>query len=103
MPMNDYLLNAKISLFERMFNLKESIGFNPDDYPYQEHWEDMDKSKYESFLSEISGYPTLVGVFSSEGSKTPYKVTILFHEGKYVIFLKEANGFDFSLNFLKVT
>lgn len=71
MPMNDYLLNAKISLFERKFNLEESVGFNSDDYPYQEHWEDMDKSEYESLLSELSGYPTLVGVFSSEGSKNP--------------------------------
>lgn len=76
--MNDYLLNAKISLFERKFNLEESIGFNPNDYPYQEHWEDIDKSEYESLLSESSEYPTLVGVFSSEGSKDSYKVTILF-------------------------
>lgn len=26
MPMNDYLLNAKISLLEQKLNLKESVG-----------------------------------------------------------------------------
>lgn len=78
MPMNDYLLNAKISLLERKMNLKESLGFNPSDYPYQEHWDDLSKSEYESLISEASKYPTLVGVFSSKGSKNSYKVTILF-------------------------
>ena len=99
MPMNDYLLNSKISLFERKFNLEESIGFNPNDYPYQEHWENIDKSEYESLLSEARGYPTLVGVFSSKGSKNSYKVTILHHNGSYVTLVKEVNGTDFSIEF----
>lgn len=73
MPMNDYLLNAEISLLERKLNLKESMGFNPNDYPYQEHWEDMGKSEYESLLSEASGYPTLVGVLAQRVVKTPIR------------------------------
>lgn len=99
--MNDYLLNAKISLFERKFNLEESIGFNPNDYPYQEHWEDMGKSEYESLLSEVSKYPTLVGVLNKRGSGSSYVVTILHHNGSYVTLVKEVNGTDFSVDFSK--
>lgn len=99
--MNDYLLNAKISLLERKLNLKESIGFDPNDYPYQEHWDVLEKSDYESLMSKASEYPTLVGVFNSEGSKDYYRVTIFLHEGQYVIFLKEVDGVDFSFEFFE--
>jgi hypothetical protein len=33
--MNDYLVNAEISLLEQKLNLKESVGFNPNDFSYQ--------------------------------------------------------------------
>lgn len=90
MPMNDYLLNAKISLLERKMNLKESLGFNPSDYPYQEHWGDLSKSEYESLISEASKYPTLVGVLNKRGSGSSYDVTILHHNGSYVTLVKEV-------------
>lgn len=98
MPMNDYLLNAEISLLERKLNLKESVGFNPNDYPYQDHWEDIDKSEYESLLSEVSEYPTLVGVITKEATENSFEVTILYHNNKYVTFLKEVNGTNFTFS-----
>lgn len=101
MPMNDYLLNAKISLLERKMNLKESLCFNPSDYPYQEHWDDLSKSEYESLISEASKYPTLVGVQNKRGSGSSYDVTILHHNGSYVTLVKEVNGTDFSVDFSK--
>lgn len=101
MPMNDYLLNAKISLLERKLNLKESVGFNPNDYPYQEHWNDLENSDYESLISKASEYPTLVGILNKEGSGSSYDVTILHHDGSYVTLVKEVNGTDFSVDFSK--
>ena len=52
--MNDYLLNANISLLERKLNLKESVGFNSNDFPYQEHWDNISESDYNSLMSKAS-------------------------------------------------
>lgn len=97
MPMNDYLLNAEISILERKLNLKESVGFDPNDFPYQENW--GIKSEYDLLMSKASEYPTLVGTLEVEGKQGSYEVTILFHEGRYVTFLKELGGTKFSINF----
>lgn len=97
MPMNDYLLNAEISLLERKLNLKESVGFSPNDFPYHENW--GIKSEYDLLMSKASEYPTLVGIIEGEGIQGSYKVTILHHEGRYVTFLKELEGTKFSINF----
>lgn len=97
MPMNDYLLNAEISLLERKFNLKESIGFDPNDFPYHENW--GIKSEYDLLMSKASEYPTLRGIIEVKGTQGSYEVTILFHEGRYVTFLKELGGAKFSINF----
>lgn len=97
MPMNDYLLNAEISLLERKLNLKESLGFNPNNFPYHEIW--GIKSEYDFLMSKASEYPTLVGISDDERTKSSYEVTILHHEGRYVTFLKEVNGTKFSINF----
>lgn len=101
MPMNDYLLNAEISLLERKLNLKESVGFNPNDFPYQEHWDNISESDYNSLMSKASEYPTLVGTLNKEGSGNSYDVTILHHNGSYVTLVKEVNGNDFSVDFSK--
>lgn len=101
MPMNDYLLNANISLLERKLNLKESVGFNPNDFPYQEHWETISESDYGSIMSKANEYPTLVGVLNKKGSGSSYDVTILHHNGSYVTLVKEVNGADFSVDFSK--
>lgn len=97
MPMNDYLLNAEISILERKLNLKESVGFDPNDFPYQENW--GIKYEYDLLMSKASEYPTLVGTIEVEGKQGSYEVTILFHEGRYVTFLKELGGTKFSINF----
>ena len=99
MPMNDYLLNANISLLERKLNLKESVGFNSNDFPYQEHWDNISESDYNSLMSKASEYPTLVGILNKEGSGNSYDVTILHHNGSYVTLVKEVNGTDFSVDF----
>jgi len=96
MPMNDYLLNAEISLLERKLNLKESVGLNPNDYPYHENW--FNKTEHELLLSKASKVPTLVGIIEDDRNKCSYKVTILHHEGMYVTLLKEVNGTRFSIN-----
>lgn len=101
MPMNDYLLNAKISLLERKMNLKESVGFNPNNFPYQEHWDNISESDYNSLMSKASEYPTLVGILNNEGSGSSYDVTILHHDGSYVTLVKEVNGADFFIDFYK--
>lgn len=97
MPMNDYLLNAEISLLERKLNLKESVGFNPKDFPYHENW--GIKSEYELLMSKANECPTLKGTIEEEGIRGSYEVTILFHEGRYVTFLKDLDGTKFSINF----
>ena len=97
MPMNDYLLNAEISLLERKLNLKESLGFDPKDFPYHENW--GIKSEYDLLMSKASEYPTLAGIIEDNRNKCSYKVTILHHEGRYVTFLKELEGTKFSINF----
>lgn len=99
MPMNDYLLNAEISLLERKLNLKESVGFDPNDFPYHENW--GIKSEYDLLISKAREYPTLVGILNKEGSGSSYDVTILHHNGSYVTLVKEVNGADFSVNFSK--
>ena len=99
--MNDYLLNAKISLLERKMNLKESVGFNPNNFPYQEHWDNISESDYNSLMSKASEYPTLVGILNNEGSGSSYDVTILHHDGSYVTLVKEVNGADFFIDFYK--
>ena len=101
MPMNDYLLNAKISLLERKLNLEESVGFNPNNFPYQEHWDNISESDYNSLMSKASEYPTLVGILNNEGSGSSYDVTILHHDGSYVTLVKEVNGADFFIDFYK--
>lgn len=101
MPMNDYLLNAKISLLERKMNLKESVGFNPNNFPYQEHWDNISESDYNSLMSKASEYLTLVGILNNEGSGSSYDVTILHHDGSYVTLVKEVNETDFSVDFSK--
>ena len=55
MPMNDYLLNAEISILERKLNLEESVGFDPNDFPYHENW--VIKSEYDLLMSKASEYP----------------------------------------------
>lgn len=97
MPMNDYLLNAEISILERKFNLEESAGFDPNDFPYHENW--GIKSEYDLLMSKASEYPTLRGIIEVKGTQGSYEVTILFHEGRYVTFLKELGGTKFSINF----
>ena len=97
MPMNDYLLNAEISILERKFNLEESVGFDPNDFPYHENW--GIKSEYDLLMSKASEYPTLKGIIEVKGTQGSYEVTILFHEGRYVTFLKELGGTKFSINF----
>lgn len=97
MPMNDYLLNAEISILERKLNLKESIGFNPNDFPYHENW--GIKSEYDLLMSKASECPTLVGIIEDNRNKCSYEVTILHHEGRYVTFLKELDETKFSINF----
>lgn len=97
MPMNDYLLNAEISILERKFNLEESVGFDPNDFPYHENW--GIKSEYDLLMSKASEYPTLRGIIEVKGTQGSYEVTILFHEGRYVTFLKELGGTKFSINF----
>ena len=99
--MNDYLLNAKISLLERKMNLKESVGFNPNNFPYQEHWDNISESDYNSLMSKASEYLTLVGILNNEGSGSSYDVTILHHDGSYVTLVKEVNETDFSVDFSK--
>ena len=101
MPMNDYLLNAEISLLERKLNLKVSVGFNPKDFPYQKHWETIPESDYSSIMSKASEYPSLVGILNKEGIGSSYDVTILYHNGSYVTLVKEVNGTDFSVDFSK--
>lgn len=96
MTMNDYLVNAEISLLERKLNLKESVGFNPNDYPYLENW--GNKTEHELLLSKASKVPTLVGIIEDDRNKCSYKVTILYHEGRYVTLVKEVNGTKFSIN-----
>lgn len=95
--MNDYLLNAEISILERKFNLEESVGFDPNDFPYHENW--GIKSEYDLLMSKASEYPTLKGIIEVKGTQGSYEVTILFHEGRYVTFLKELGGTKFSINF----
>lgn len=97
MPMNDYLLNAEISILERKFNLEESVGFDPNDFPYHENW--GIKSEYDLLMSKASEYPTLRGIIEVKGTQGSYEVTILFYEGRYVTFLKELGGTKFSINF----
>lgn len=97
MLMNDYLLNAEISILERRFNLEESVGFDPNDFPYHENW--GIKSEYDLLMSKASEYPTLKGIIEVKGTQGSYEVNILFHEGRYVTFLKELGGTKFSINF----
>lgn len=101
MPMNDYLVNAEISLLEQKLNLKESVGFNPKDFPYQEHWDDLSELEYNLLMSKAQKCPTLVGVLNQEATEGSYKVTIIYYKGRYITMLKEVNGTDFFIGFYK--
>lgn len=99
--MNDYLLNAKISLLEQKLNLKESVGFNPNDFPYQKYWDNLSELEYNLLMSKAEKCPTLVGVLIQESDGGSYKVTIIYYKGRYITMLKEVNGTDFFIGFYK--
>lgn len=101
MPMNDYLVNAEISLLEQKLNLKESVGFNPNDFPYQKHWDNLSELEYNLLISKAEKCPTLVGVLNQEANGGSYKVTIIYYKGRYITMLKEVNGTDFFIGFYK--
>ena len=101
MPMNNYLVNAEISLLEQKLNLKESVGFNPNDFPYQKHWDNLSELEYNLLMSKAEKCPTLVGVLIQEGNGGSYKVTIIYYKCGYITILKEVNGTDFFIGFYK--